>query len=139
MSFTFISTQESLRIQSFAPPPPGSPPTHLVGAVGMLYPKKLGQRAPAEDKLADQDAVGVLLELNEVPAGGEDGHRGVSAGDYTTVPAGGLPPPSVDGLAEQFRRYKPATATTQEHEEPTSGRFRVLAERYLCRPFHGDV
>lgn len=92
-----------MRIQSLAPPASDSSPTHLRRAVGVLHSEKLGQRAPAADKLADQDTVGVLLELDEVPAGGEGGHRGLSAGDYAAVPAGGLPPPSIGGLTGRFK------------------------------------
>lgn len=100
--------------------PSRRPITHLVGAVDVLHSEKLGNRAPAADKLAEQDAVGVPLELTEVPAGGEGGYRGLSAGDYAAVPAGGLPSPSVGDFTTDLGRVTAndnLATTMQAHGE----------------------
>lgn len=73
-----------------------------MGAVGLSHSEKLGHRAPAANELADQDAVGMLLELDKIPARGEGGYGGLSPGDYATVPTGGLPPPSIGGLTRKL-------------------------------------
>lgn len=83
----------------------------------MLHSEKLGQRTPAPNKLADQGTVGVPLELNEVPAGGEGGYYSLRARDYAAVPAGGVPSRSTDGLAINFDgMYEPA-ATAQAQKK----------------------
>lgn len=67
-------------------------PPHLVLALVVFHSESGGYRGPAADKLGEQEAVGVRLELHEVSAGGEGGYGGVRASDDVAVSTGGAPP-----------------------------------------------